>query len=34
MPLAIIHDSFRWRTNAQGARGQGLEFVNLAEVIS
>ena len=26
VPFAIIHNSFRWRVNAQGARRQGLEF--------
>ena len=32
MPFAIIHNSFRWRVNTQGARRQGLEFVDLAEI--
>ena len=32
MPLAIIYNGFWWRANVQGARCEGLEFVELAEI--
>ena len=32
MPLAIVDYRFWWRTNAQGAGPQRLEFIDLVEV--